>query len=297
MPAGEGLSQRIGRRRPTEDKGPRQKKAVDCLGTRQFPGKRKIMALPEKNADAIRVERVYKRMGTRNVLEGIDLSFRRAQTHVLLGPSGCGKSTLLRLMLGLERADSGRILVEDLPVTPETQPQLAPRMGYVVQDGGLFPHLSAAGNIALPARVRGWPKKRIRARVSELAQLADLDCSLLQRYPRELSGGQKQRVGLLRALMLDPAFCLLDEPLGALDPVARSSLQTALKKIFNAVKKTVIMVTHDIGEAAFFGHSITLLHRGTIAQKGTMEDLLERPADAYVTEFLSSQRPPPEAKS
>jgi osmoprotectant transport system ATP-binding protein len=171
-----------------------------------------------------------------------------------------------------------------------TQRILARKLGYVIQDGGLFPHLSAQNNITLVATTLGWGKKELQTRLQELLSLVSLGQAILGKFPHELSGGQKQRVGLMRALFLDPPLMLLDEPLGALDPINRSDLQNELKKIFNDLKKTVILVTHDMAEAAFLGDSITLFKKGHIVQHGRFEDLLESPASRYVTQFVNAQK-------
>jgi osmoprotectant transport system ATP-binding protein len=224
------------------------------------------------------------------VLRGIDLAVPAARTTVLIGPSGCGKSTVLRLMLGLTQPDDGLVTFEGVTVTAESAPVLRRRMGYVIQDGGLFPHLTARGNITLMARWLKTSSGRIAGRLSELAQLVHLPAAALDRYPAELSGGQRQRVGLMRALMLDPSVLLLDEPMGALDPMIRFELQQELRDIFRALGKTVVMVTHDIGEAGFFGDEVVLLRDGAIVQKGTIEDLIAKPADPFVEKFIRAQR-------
>jgi osmoprotectant transport system ATP-binding protein len=167
--------------------------------------------------------------------------------------------------------------------------RLVARMGYVVQDGGLYPHLTAVDNVTLAADAQGWPHGRIDARVAELAGMAGLDAATLGRYPRELSGGQRQRVGLMRALMLDPPVLLLDEPLGALDPIVRAELQDQLGHLFATLAKTVVLVTHDIREAARLGRTITLMTAGRVVQHGTFADLVERPAAPFVTQFLTAQ--------
>jgi osmoprotectant transport system ATP-binding protein len=223
-------------------------------------------------------------------LASIDLVVPSGRTTVLIGPSGSGKSTLLRLMMGLIRADRGTVRFDAQEVTPATAPLLRRRMGYVIQSGGLFPHLTARGNIALMARYLGWDGARIAARVEALAALTRFPADGLDRYPAQLSGGQRQRVGLMRALMLDPDVLLLDEPLGALDPIIRRDLQTELKEIFAALGKTVVLVTHDIGEAGYFGDLIVLLQGGRIVQQGTLAELLERPADGFVERFITAQR-------
>ncbi len=245
----------------------------------------------------IALDGVTKSYGAKAVLKNVSLRLAAGQTHVLLGSSGCGKSTLLRLMLGLIEPDAGTITLDGERVTPRSQRRLARRVGYVIQDGGLFPHLDAEANVSLAARTCGWDSKRVRARIDALASLIGLGRAELSRPPSRLSGGQKQRVALMRALMMDPPALLLDEPLGALDPIARTTLRRELKRIFNALRKTVVIVTHDIGEAAFFGHTVTLLDGGVIAQHGAFPDLAERPAGPFVAEFINAQRPPEELRA
>ncbi|HTN51892.1 MAG TPA: ATP-binding cassette domain-containing protein, partial [Anaeromyxobacter sp.] len=161
---------------------------------------------------------------------------------------------------------------------------------YVVQGGALFPHLTAEGNAALVARHLGWPRPRIAERLAALARLARLPAEALGRFPAELSGGQAQRVGLMRALFLDPEVLLLDEPLGALDPITRNELQEDLRRAFADLGKTVVIVTHDLAEAAFFAHALVLLRDGRIAQAGALEDLVGAPADGFVARFVRAQR-------
>jgi osmoprotectant transport system ATP-binding protein len=164
-------------------------------------------------------------------------------------------------------------------------------MGYVIQEGGLFPHLTAYGNAALMAKHLGWEPTRIKRRIEELRTLMRLPEATLERYPRLMSGGQRQRVGLIRALMLDPELLLLDEPLGALDPITRSELQTDLKLIFSELKKTVLVVTHDLSEAAFFGDFIAIVREGQILQQGTLDELTHAPSDEYITRFVRAHHP------
>ena len=168
-------------------------------------------------------------------------------------------------------------------------------MGYVIQDGGLFPHLTAQENIELMARHLRWDSSRLASRLSELVGLTHFPPDALTRFPVQLSGGQRQRVSLMRALMLDPHVLLLDEPLGSLDPMVRSDLQAELKSIFDALKKTVVLVTHDMGEAGFFGNPILLLRDGRIVQQGTLAELVTMPADPFVTRFVNAQRSPLDA--
>lgn len=233
---------------------------------------------------------VTKRFGATAALQGMDLVVQTARTTVLLGPSGCGKTTALRLMLGLLEPDSGAVRFRQAPLVAARVLEARTQMGYVVQDGGLFPHLTARGNVELMARHLGWAAPRIRERVSELAELVQLPDAVLARHPSAISGGQKQRVALMRALMLDPELLLLDEPLGALDPLVRADLQADLARIFERLGKSVLLVTHDLAEAAFFGYVLVLLQDGRIVQQGSLEDLTTRPADPFVTRFVRAQR-------
>jgi osmoprotectant transport system ATP-binding protein len=235
------------------------------------------------------VSKTYQRTAA---LQPTDLTVPSGQTTVLIGPSGCGKSTLLRIMIGLIAPDSGSVRFKGTELTPTNARALRQHMGYVVQDGGLFPHLTARENAVLMARYLGWDGKRIDARLDELTKLTQFPAEGLNRYPVQLSGGQRQRVSLMRALMLDPDLLLLDEPLGALDPIIRSELQEDLRRIFQSLGKTVVMVTHDLGEAGFFGDRIVLLRAGRIVQEGTLADLVNRPRDPFVTQFINAQRSP-----
>ena len=211
-------------------------------------------------------------------------------TLALIGPSGCGKSTLLRLVVGLLRPDRGRIAIGGTPMTPPSRRALQLRIGYVIQEGGLFPHLTAAENVALVARDQGWTEERISGRIRELLDLTQISSDLLPRFPGQLSGGQRQRVALMRALMLDPELLLLDEPLTALDPMVRSSLQRELKEVFEGLRKSVLFVTHDMAEAAFVAGEMAIMRAGKILQRGTFRDLARNPADPFVTEFIQAQR-------
>ncbi len=240
----------------------------------------------------IELDGVSKRFGSVAALDRCDLALEAGRTTVLIGPSGCGKSTILRLMIGLELPEAGQVRFSGEPLDPAHIPALRRRMGYVIQDGGLFPHLSARENVALMARQLGWDEERVEARLAELAALTHFPPEALDRFPIQLSGGQQQRVSLMRALMLEPDVLLLDEPLGALDPMIRFDLQRELKEIFQALAKTVVLVTHDLGEAAFFGDTIVLLRDGRIVQRGTLEAMLRAPADEFVQRFIQAQRSP-----
>ncbi len=241
----------------------------------------------------IALENVSKAFGARAVLAPSSLVPNPGRTTVLLGPSGCGKSTLLRLIVRLISPDSGRILFEGLEVTAANVDQVRHRIGYVIQEGGLFPHLDGARNLTLLARHLGRERTWMENRVNELCTLVRIPRELLQRYPRELSGGERQRVALMRALMLDPQVLLLDEPLAALDAITRRELQSELKEVFARLAKTVVLVTHDLHEAAWFGEEIVLMRAGRIVQRGSLEDLLAHPAEPFVTEFVRAQRADP----
>jgi osmoprotectant transport system ATP-binding protein len=245
----------------------------------------------------IALEDVSKAYGAKAVLAPISLVPAPGRTTVLLGPSGCGKSTLLRLMVGLIRPDSGRVLFDGQEVTPANVDGIRHRIGYVIQEGGLFPHLDAMGNTTLLARYLGRDRAWIEGRVSELCTLVRSPRELLPRYPRALSGGERQRVALMRALMLDPQVLLLDEPLAALDAITRRELQGELKEVFARLAKTVVLVTHDLHEAAWFGDEIVLMRAGRVVQRGRLEDLLAHPAEPFVTEFVHAQRADPRLAS
>lgn len=238
----------------------------------------------------IAINGVAKAFHDQAALMPTTLRVAAGKTTVLIGPSGCGKSTLLRLVAGLIRPDAGHIEVEDIELNAENTDRIRHSIGYVIQDGGLFPHLSARQNVALLARFLRRPAGWITARIDELCALVNIPGPLLARYPQQLSGGQRQRIALMRALMLEPKLLLLDEPLGALDPLTRTELQAELKTIFEKLAKTVVLVTHDMNEAAYFADDIVLLRNGRIVQQGTLDDLLRRPAEPFVLEFIGAQK-------
>ncbi len=231
-----------------------------------------------------------KRYADTPALHPTILSIERGRTTVLIGPSGCGKSTLLRLIIGLVEPDSGSIEFDGATIGSDNIDNLRRRIGYVIQEGGLFPHLTARANVLLMARHLGKNETETRQHLSDLCELTRFSETLLSRYPIELSGGQRQRVSLMRALMLSPELLLLDEPLGALDPLVRVSLQEELKEIFSRLNQTTLLVTHDLAEAAYFGDAIVLMNEGAIVQQGSIIDLRERPANDFVSEFINAQR-------
>jgi len=243
----------------------------------------------------LELQNIYKTFEDRSVLADVNLMVPKGATHALIGSSGSGKTTLLRITLGLIPFDKGYVKINDQALLSFTPVEWADRIGYVPQDGGLFPHISARNNVALIAKMRGWRKSRIDDRVEELRKIVDLDPETLTHFPREMSGGQKQRVAIMRAAMMDPAVMLLDEPMAALDPLIRRSLQQELKSIFQRLGKTVLLVTHDLGEAVFLAEQITMLHEGRIVQTGTYRDLLFQPASPFVSQFINAQRTLPDA--
>lgn len=236
------------------------------------------------------LENVSKQFKGVTALSNVTITFPANRTCVLLGPSGCGKSTLLRLMLGLTTPTTGTVNFDGRVLTPGSAVQVRQRIGYVVQSGGLFPHLSAADNVIIVARYLRWERDRIDRRLTELVELVQLTRADLSRTPNHLSGGQQQRVALMRALMLDPPTLLLDEPLGALDPIVRHDLQQELKSITQRLCKTVVMVTHDLNEAAYFADEIILLEKGAVAQRGTIKNLIDSPSSEFVRRFVNAQR-------
>lgn len=231
-----------------------------------------------------------KSFGSTVALQPTDLTFERGTTTALIGPSGCGKSTILRLIVGLLTPTSGAVEVDGVPVNSESAQALRRTMGYVIQDGGLFPHLTAEQNVLLMSRHLNQERAAANARLHELCALTHFPEDGLSRYPAQLSGGQRQRVSLMRALQLNPNVLLLDEPLGALDSIVRASLQTELKGIFGTLGKTVILVTHDLAEAAYLADTLILMRDGYVVQSGTLDELRDRPAEPFVSEFIRAQR-------
>jgi osmoprotectant transport system ATP-binding protein len=242
----------------------------------------------------LKLEHIYKSFEGRTVLSDVSLTIAQGATHALIGSSGSGKTTLLRLTLGLIPFDRGYVKIDEQALLSFTPTEWADRIGYVPQEGGLFPHITARQNVALVPSLRSWPADRIAKRIEELRGLVELDATILDRFPGEMSGGQKQRVAIMRAAMMDPQVMLLDEPMAALDPLIRSSLQQELKSIFRRLNKTVLLVTHDLGEAAYLAGCMTLLHEGRIVQTGTYRELALEPADPFVSLFISAQRSLPD---
>jgi osmoprotectant transport system ATP-binding protein len=220
-------------------------------------------------------------------VDHLNLTVEDGETLCLIGTSGCGKTTTMKLVNRLVEPTSGRVRldgndVRDLEIIP-----LRRRIGYVIQSGGLFPHMTAARNVGLLGEVEGWDAHDIERRVRELLELVNLPPEeFAHRYPRDLSGGQRQRVGVARALALDPPYILMDEPFGALDPISRDQIQEEFMQLKARVRKTIIFVTHDMGEAFKLADRIALMDRGRLLQVGREEDFRRRPANAFVAEFL-----------
>ena len=241
----------------------------------------------------IRLEHISKRFGPGlpPVVDDLSLEIPDGSTCALIGPSGCGKTTTMRIVNRLIEPSAGRVLVAGEDVTRIDPVMLRRRIGYVIQQVGLFPHMSIADNVATVPRLLKWPEAKTRARVDELLQLVGLDPeSVRARYPRELSGGQRQRVGVARALAADPPVMLMDEPFGAIDPITRARLQDEFQEILKRVRKTVVLVTHDMDEAIKMGDRIALMRDGRLVQYDTPEAVLTRPADAFVEAFVGADR-------
>ncbi len=234
------------------------------------------------------VSKIYEG-GTRAV-DNVSLTIPAGSIVALLGPSGCGKTTTLRLINRLEEPTSGTILVRGEDVSEQRPEVLRRSIGYVIQEGGLFPHLPVDVNVATVPRLLGWPTQRIHERVNKVLELVGLPAEQFgKRMPNELSGGQRQRVGVARGLAADPDILLMDEPFGALDPGTRGSVQDEFLKLNQELHKTVVMVTHDIYEAGKMADNIILMSQGKVIQEGSIRDLLLKPANDEVRTFLGGQ--------
>ncbi|MCU1449945.1 MAG: transporter ATP-binding protein [Acidimicrobiales bacterium] len=240
----------------------------------------------------LRLESVGKRFGGRWAVQDLSLEVGDGEVCVLVGPSGCGKTTTLKMINRLVEPSAGRIYLDDEDVTHVDPVQLRRRMGYVIQQVGLFPHETVAGNVATVPHLLGWERQRVRSRVDELLDLVGLDPAEYRgRYPDELSGGQRQRVGVARALAADPPVLLMDEPFGAIDPIARDRLQAEFLRLQAELRKSVVFVTHDIDEAVRLGDRIAVLHQGgVLEQYDTPAEILGRPASPFVADFVGQDR-------
>lgn len=237
----------------------------------------------------LRVAKLCKSFAGRPAVDQVDFEVAAGETLCLIGSSGSGKTTTLRMLNRLVEPDSGSITLQNQDITALNPVKLRRGIGYVIQQIGLLPHLDVARNIGLLPELEGWPKHKIKARVSELLELMQLDPALAQRYPHELSGGQQQRIGVARALALNPPLILLDEPFAALDPLTRAQLQDVFLELQTRFGLTAILVTHDLAEAFKCGDKIALMHQGRLLQHGTALDFLTQPADAFVADFVRSQ--------
>ena len=238
------------------------------------------------------VSKVFTSRGqTVRAVNDVSIEIGAGELHVLIGPSGSGKTTTMRMINRLETPTAGRIIVDGRDVRSLDVVELRRRLGYVIQQGGLFPHFTVADNVAVVPRLLGWPRRQRRDRAEELLALVGLPPEqFADRYPRQLSGGQQQRVGVARALAADPPIILMDEPFGAVDPITRKQLQRELRRIQAAVRKTIVFVTHDIGEAFLLGDRIVLMSEGLVVQNSTPADLLRHPVDPFVTAFIGEDR-------
>jgi osmoprotectant transport system ATP-binding protein len=247
---------------------------------------RKASGLP------IRLEGVTKRYPGQGkpAVDAVTLELPAGKTTMFVGPSGCGKTTLLKMINRLIEPTSGRIYLGDEDVTGQDPDQLRRRIGYVIQAGGLFPHMTVGANVALVPKMLGWDKKKVAGRVEELLDLVGLDPAVYRdRYPRELSGGQQQRVGVARGLAADPPVLLMDEPFGAVDPITRQRLQDEMLRIQDELGKTIVCVTHDFDEAVKLGDQIVVFDVGArVVQHGTPEEILSDPAEQYVADFVGA---------
>jgi osmoprotectant transport system ATP-binding protein len=227
----------------------------------------------------------------RPAVDGLSLAVPAGALCVLIGPSGCGKTTALKTINRLIEPSAGQILIDGVDVRSQRPAELRRRIGYVIQQVGLLPHLTVAANVATVPRLLGWERERVRARVGELLALVGMPAEeYAGRYPAELSGGQQQRVGLARALAGDPALMLMDEPFSAVDPITRARLQDDFLRLRRTVPKTVVLVSHDIDEAIRMGDLIAVMREGRLVQCAPPAELLARPADEFVAGFVGADR-------
>jgi osmoprotectant transport system ATP-binding protein len=237
----------------------------------------------------IKVSQLTKRFGNMTAVGNVSFEVAAGETLILLGTSGCGKTTTLKMLNRLIEPTSGHIEIDGQFITKQAPHELRRKIGYVIQDIGLFPHYTIAENIAIVPTLLRWDKERIRTKTLEILATLRLPPALLNQYPEQLSGGQRQRVGLARALVADPPVVLMDEPLGALDPITRAGIRREFKQLEELKKKTIIMVTHDIQEAFELGDRICLMDKGHIQQIGTANELLRHPANQFVSDFFADQ--------
>jgi osmoprotectant transport system ATP-binding protein len=253
------------------------------------------MSPTTRRSDAAEIvfDRVTKRYPGRDApaIDELSLEIPAGTFCILVGPSGGGKTTALKMINGLIPFEGGDIRVDGRSIRDLPLVELRRGIGYVIQQVGLFPHMSIGENVATVPRLLGWPRPRIRERTAELLELVGLEAADAGRYPSQLSGGQRQRVGLARALAADPPLLLMDEPFGALDPITRLRLQNELRRLHQDVGKTIVFVTHDVDEAILLGDRIAILRDGgRLAQYDTPDAILARPADDFVRQFVGEDR-------
>ncbi|TXL67494.1 betaine/proline/choline family ABC transporter ATP-binding protein [Cerasibacillus terrae] len=234
------------------------------------------------------VSKVYE--GGKKAVNNINLHIKKGEFIAFIGPSGCGKTTTMKLINRLIETTEGDIYIEGENIRDKNVVELRRSIGYVIQQIGLFPHMTIAENIALVPKLLNWPLEKRRKRAEELLKLVNMDPSYLERYPDELSGGQQQRIGVLRALAADPPLILMDEPFGALDPITRDGLQDEFKNLQQSLGKTIVFVTHDMDEAIKLADRIVIMRAGEIVQVGSPDDILREPANDFVEEFLGKHR-------
>ncbi|WP_052350302.1 ABC transporter ATP-binding protein [Paenibacillus gorillae] len=240
---------------------------------------------------AVEFQQVTKNYGSGNVLENFNLVIPKEKIVTIIGPSGCGKTTLLKMINRLIEPEAGSVLLGQQDIGELNPVELRRSIGYVIQQIGLFPHMTVEQNISIVPRLKGEKKEHLVARTAELLQLIGLEPEQYRgRYPHELSGGQQQRIGVARALAANPSIILMDEPFSALDPISRVQLQKELIKLNEQVRKTIVFVTHDIDEALKIADIVVLLKGGQVIQQGSPKELLERPAHEFVREFLGQER-------
>jgi osmoprotectant transport system ATP-binding protein len=245
----------------------------------------------------IKVDHISKSFGKIKAVDSVSFEVQDGENLILLGTSGCGKTTTLKMINRLIEPTSGEIYIAGKNIKEQPPEELRRSIGYVLQNNGLFPHYTVAENIAIVPQLLNWEKKQTERRTHELLEKLHLDKTHLKAYPKELSGGQQQRVGLARALVADPPVLLMDEPFGALDNVTRAKIHSEFKALDELKRKTIVMVTHDVQEAFELGDRICLMDKGKIIQQGTPADLLFKPANSFVKDFLKEQRLQLEFKS
>ncbi|PTT02147.1 glycine/betaine ABC transporter ATP-binding protein [Pedobacter sp. HMWF019] len=238
----------------------------------------------------IKVENLSKKFDGKLAVDQISFEVGVGETMVLLGTSGCGKTTTLRMINRLIEPDGGSVYIDQENVGGQQPELLRRRIGYVLQNHGLFPHYTVLENMSVVPKLLEWDKEKIRNRSMELLDKLKLDSTLGKQYPSALSGGQQQRVGLARALMADPPILLMDEPFGALDNITRADIRREFTELDELAKKTIILVTHDIQEAFEMGDKICLMDKGKVMQYGTPEELLFKPQSAFVASFLKEHK-------